>query len=154
MKWLYLMKNEAGFQPADETAARVHRRMGFGEAIAFRPMRVRDIRDHRRYWALMTMCAENCERIELDDGAVMIVRTRDDVHTAMKFCTGHYDTILDASGAPAFRVPKSTNFDEMTADEWNDYWPRVLDVVQEKILPGVTIRDVETEILKCMGMAA
>lgn len=100
------------------------------------------------------MCAEHCERIELDDGAVMHVKSKNDVHTALKLCTGHYDTLFDANGKPLVRIPKSTNFEEMTADEWADYWPLVTQAVYEKILPGVSLPQIETEILKCMRWAA
>lgn len=151
---IWLSKHGRGFLPADESAEKVQRRMEVGECALFKIVRVRDISSHRRYWGLMDLCAQNCERIEIDPGTFMIVRTKDDVHTAIKLCTGHYDTIFDADGRPVARLPKSTSFDEMTADEWTEYWPRVLDVVQTQVIPGVQIPSVELEIMKCMGVAA
>jgi hypothetical protein len=41
----------------------------------------------------------------------------------------------------------------MTADEWLAYWPKVLDVVQERIIPGIKIAEVEYELQKCKGWA-
>jgi hypothetical protein len=128
--------------------------MEIGEAALFRPMRVRDLKAHRRYWKLMEMCANNCERIEIRPNVWMQVNSKDDVHAAIKLCTGYCDAIFDADQRPVAFLPKSTSFDEMTADEWLAYWPRVLDVVQHQVLPGVQIDSVELEILKCMGMAA
>lgn len=154
MKTIWLAKKGRGWLPADEDAERIHRRMEEGEAAAFRPMRVRDPVAHRRYWGLMTLCANNCERIDLPQGGVLLVHNKDDVHTAMKLCTGHYTVIFDPQQRPIGYVPKSTNFEDMTADEWEAYWPRVLDVISEYILPGVEIPEVELEILKCMGQAA
>jgi len=154
MKKVWLTKMGRGFLPADDEAVRVHKRMASGEAALFRPIRVRDQVAHRRYWGLMTLCSDNCERIEIRPGVWMDVKTKDDVHTAIKLCTGLYDTVFDAEGRPVAFLPKSTSFEEMTADEWEEYWPRVLDVVQTQILPGVEIPAVETEILKCMGWAA
>lgn len=149
-----LFKRGAGFLPASEEAEAVHRRMSQGELGWFKVLRIRDPVAHRRYWGLLGLCAENCERIELPYGGVMLVHSKDDVHTAIKLCTGHCDTIFDAHGKPAFQIPRSTNFESMTADEWAAYFPRVLDVVQERILPGVEIPEVQTEIMKCMGWAA
>jgi len=149
-----LFKRGRGFLPASPEAEKVHARMEQGEIAWFKVLRIRDPVAHRRYWALMNLCASNCERIELPYGGVMLVHSKDDVHTALKLCTGHRDTIFDAFGKPVFQIPKSTNYESMTADEWSEYWPRVLDVVQERILPGVEIPEVELEILKCMGMAA
>lgn len=140
-----------GFVPVGEEAETVHARMSPGEIGWFKPMRVRDPVAHGRYWQLMTMCAQNCERIDLPYGGVMIVHDKEDVHTAIKLCAGLCDTIFDAFGKPAFQIPKSTDFENMTADEWADYWPKVLDVIEERILPGVAIPEVENEIQKCMG---
>ena len=148
-----LFKHGRGFLPASEEAEAVHRRMAPGEIAWMKVLRIRDPVAHRRYWALMTMCANNCERIELPYGGVMLVHSKEDVHTAVKLCTGYCDTIFDANQRPVAFIPKSTNFESMTADEWAGYWPRVLDVVQERILPGVEIPEVQTELLRCMGMA-
>lgn len=149
-----IYKRGKGFLPASEDAERVHSRMTQGEIAWVKVLRIRDPVSHRRYWQLMTMCADNCERIELPYGGVMKIHNKNDVHTAIKLCTGLCDTIFDANGAPAFQIPKSTDYENMTADEWAEYFPRVLDVIQQQVLPGVSIPEVELEIMKCMGIAA
>jgi hypothetical protein len=150
----WIAKHGRGFMPADEDADKAHARMEAGECAFVRFIRVRDPVAHRRYWKLMTLCAENCERIELERGQWMPIRNKDDVHAAIKLCTGFYDPIFDAFGSVIAKIPKSTSFADMTKDEWASYWPRVLDVVQEKVMPGVDIPEVEYEIQKCMGLAA
>jgi hypothetical protein len=150
---IQLYKMGRGFVPVGDDAEKVHDKMSPGEIAWFKPLRVRDPIKHGRYWGLMTLCADNCERIELPYSSVMIVNSKEDVHTAVKLCTGLCDTIFDAFGKPAFQIPKSTNFESMDADEWDLYWPKVTDVVQERILPGVEIPEVEMEIQKCMGWA-
>ena len=149
-----LYRSGKGWLPASPDAEKVLRRMSQGEIAWFKPLRIRDPVAHRRYWALMTLCADNCERIELPYGGVMLVHTKDDVHTAIKLCTGLVDTIFDANGKPAFQVPKSTSYEDMTADEWNEFWPRVVQVVVTTILPGVSFPEIELEIMKCAGLAA
>jgi hypothetical protein len=148
-----LFRRGQGFLPASEEAEKVRNHMSQGEIVWVKVMRIRDPVAHRRYWQLMTMCADNCEQIELPYGGVMKIHSKDDVHTAIKLCTGLVDTIFDAFGKPAFQIPKSTNYEAMTADDWNEYWPKVLQVVQNTILPGVSIPEVEFEIQKCMGWA-
>lgn len=151
---IQLYKRGKGFLPASQEAEQVHARMEQGEIAWFKPIRVRDPVEHRRYWALMTLCAENCERITLPYGGVMVVHSKDDVHTAIKLLTGHVDTIFDALGKPAFQIPKSTSYEDMTADEWNEFWPKVVDAVTQHILPGVEWAEMELEIMKCMRIAA
>jgi hypothetical protein len=87
-------------------------------------------------------------------GSVMIVHNKQHVHTAIKLCTGYCDTIFDDFGTPAYVVPKSTGFETITQDEWEKYWPRVLDVVQERIMPGVSMPHVKEKIEQLTRMAA
>jgi hypothetical protein len=148
-----LYRRGKGWLPASEDAEKVLQRMDQGEICWVKPLRIRDLKSHRRYWQLMTMCADNCEQIELPHGGFMQIHSKDDVHTAIKLCTGLVTTIFDAEGKPAFQVPKSTDYENMTADEWLAYWPKVLDVVQERIIPGIQIAEVEHELQKCMGWA-
>jgi hypothetical protein len=153
---LELFKRGRGFLPAGPESEDYHAKMEFGEFIICKVLGVRDVPSFRRYWKLMTVCAANCECIELPYSAVMFVQNKRHVHTAIKLCTGYCDTIFDNFGAPAYQIPKSTDFESMTQEEWKEYWPRVLDVVQERIMPGVSmplvIEDIER--LSLMGMAA
>lgn len=153
MSKIELYKKGEGWLPASDDAIKVHKRMEAGEIGWFKPIRVRDLTAHRRYWKLLTMCAENCERIELPYGGSMEIHDKDDVHTAMKICTGHVTWVLDSFGKERFAIPKDTNFEAMTADEWNEWWPRVLDVVAERVMPGIQLPEIEHEIEKCMGWA-
>jgi len=148
-----LYRRGKGWLPASDEAEKVLQRMEQGEIGWFKPIRVRDIVAHRRYWKLLTMCAENCERIELPYGGFMEIHSKDDVHIAIKLWAGHVTTIFDAFGKPAFQIPKSTDFESMTADEWAEYWPRVLDIVQQHIMPGIQLPEIEYELQKCMGWA-
>ena len=151
---LELFKRGRGFLPAGPESEAYHAKLIIGEYIVCKVLGVRDVLAFRRYWKLMTVCAQNCERIELPYNAVMLIHNKHDVHTAIKFCTGHCNTIFDKFGCPAYQVPKSTDFESMTQDEWKEYWPRVLDVVQERIMPGVSMPHVIENIERLMGMAA
>jgi hypothetical protein len=151
---LELFKRGRGFLPVGPESEQYHERLTIGEFIVCKIIGVRDVVAFRRYWKLMTVCAKNCERIRLPYNAVMLIHNKHDVHTAIKFCTGHCNTIFDNFGAPAYQIPKSTDFESMTQEEWKAYWPRVLDVVQERIMPGVSMPHVKDEIDSLMGIAA
>jgi hypothetical protein len=142
----------------DEAGLRIIRRMEEGECECFKRIAVRDPVAHRRYWGLMTMIAEHVDQIEIDrlrgQPVYMPIFNKDNAHTAMKLCTGHYDTLPVGGTHYAVRVPKPTSFDDMTPDEWEAYWPRVMDVVEHKVFPEVEIPEVQLEMMKCMGIAA
>jgi hypothetical protein len=149
-----LFKRGKGFLPASLEAEQVHARMSQGEIAWFKVLRIRDPVAHRRYWALMDLSAQNCEQIAMPYGGFMRITSKDDVHTAIKFWAGYCTWIFDANGKPVAAIPKSTNYESMTRDEWNQYWPKVVEVVQTRILPGVSLPAVELELMKCMGLAA
>lgn len=143
------------FVPADDDAQKVLHRFEHGECAQFSLVRIRDLKAHRRYWKLMEQCALNCVQIQVQEfpPAYMDVKTKEDVHTAIKMITGHYDTVFDADGAPVFRVAKTTNFEEMTRDEWDAYWPRVIDAVCEWVFPGIDSAELQFELMKLMGIS-
>jgi len=150
-----IYKHGKGFLPTGDDADKVHQRMSPGELVWVEVLRVRDIVMHRRYWKLMTLCAENCERIVTKDGKVIEIRDKDDMHRAMKLLTGHCDYVYDAvTNAPLLAIPKPTNFEELDQDEWQEYWKKVTVAMTTHILPGVTEPTVEFELLKCAGLAS
>jgi len=154
MEGIELYRRGEGFLPASEDAIKLRDRLEPGTIVWFKPLRVRCPRDLRRYWALMTMCAENCERIEMPYGGVMLIQCKEDVSDAVKLCTGHCTTIFDVGGKPVYQIPKSISFANMEQTEWEEYWPKVVDVVMERVMPGVSEADIELELLKCMRLAA
>jgi len=149
-----LFRRGQGFLPASDDAIKVRDRLQQGEIAWFKPLRVRCPKDLRRYWALMTMCADNCERIEMPHGGVMPIHSKEDVSDAVKICSGHCTTIFDMDGKPVYQIPKSISFENMEQSDWEKFWPKVTDVVMERIMPGVSHESIELELLKCMKLAA
>ena len=137
-----------GLVPTDAESQSAISRLGDGECRMFEEVRVRDLRSHKRYWLIMTRIAEHVDSIEIDDGVWMPIRSKEDVHTAMKLITGLYDTLPVAGTNYAVRIPKSTDFARMTPDEWEEFLPRVLDAVHAKILPHVPIPSVEHDLAR------
>lgn len=149
-----LYRKGQGWLPASDDATKVRDRMQQGEIAWFKPLRVRVPKELRRYWALMTICADNCERIKMPYGGVMLIQSKDDVSDAVKLCTGHCTTIFDMDGKPVYQIPKSISFENMEQSGWEAYWPKVIDVVMQRIMPGVSHESIELELLKCMKLAA
>lgn len=154
MEGIELYRRGRGFLPASDDAIAVHNRLEEFEVAWFKPLKVRCPKDLRRYWALMTMCAENCERIEMPYGGVMLVKDKEDVSDAVKLCAGHCTTIFDMNCKPVYQIPKSISFANMEQTDWEKYWPKVTEVVMERIMPGISSETIELELLKCMRLAA
>lgn len=127
-------------------------RMGAGECKAFKPLGVRDIVAHRRYWGMCTLAAKNVRRMKIDtqDGkpVFMPIHNKDHVHTALKLCTGLFDVLPVEGTDYAIRVPHSTRFDEMTSEKWAEYWPKVLEVLLQEVAPEIEVPEARNEVLK------
>jgi hypothetical protein len=146
MAEVWLTKTLAGLRPADAESEAIIGKIPMGNTFpADVPVRKsRSLQWHKKYWVLCTTIASNVERIEIEPGGFMEIHTKDDVHTALKYMTGLYDAIVTPNAVIKF--VKSTAFDEMTADQFADYYRRVLDVVHQKILPSVSVAALEHEI--------
>lgn len=149
---LWLTRTLTGFVPADDDSAAVAKRVKIGTTIPadITTRNARSTQWHRRYWLLCSMLAANVESVEIEPGCAMPIHSADDMHTALKFLTGLCDTYTVERGnvRTLLRVPRSTAFDRMDADEWAAHWNRVLDAVHQQILPGVEIVEVEQELAR------
>lgn len=154
MREVWLAKQDESLIPIDDESRALIRRLEDGECKAFKPIGVRDLVAHRRYWAMCTQTARCVRRIEIDrqDGkpVYLPIKNKDHAHTAFKLCTGLYDVLPVEGTDYAIRVPHSTRFDEMTSEEWADYWPQVLGVLLDKVAPEIEVPEARTEMLKCV----
>lgn len=145
---IWLERTLNGCKPADEESSTVLKRIPLGTTFEadVKTRRPRSGAWHRRYWALMSMIADNCERVEIEPGVWLPITSSESAHVACKYLTGLFDSYAIKGGV--VRLLKSTAFDAMTLDEWTTYWQRLLRAVHEKILPGVEIPAVEEELAR------
>lgn len=152
MKEIWFTRVNNALIATDEDSRKVIERLEHGECKAFRPVGVRDPVSHRRYWVMCTETAKNVKQIEIDriqkQPVYMRIWSKEDVHTALKFCTGLYDVLPVGSTDYAIRVPRSTDFDRMSPEEWALHWPKVLDALLDKVVPHVEIPEARDEMCK------
>lgn len=144
----WLERTPFGCRPADDDSAAVLKRIPLGTTFEADVItrKSRSGAWHRRYWLLMSMLASHVESVEIEPGVCLPIRSAEDAHTALKYMTGLFDQFAIEGGV--VRLLKSTAFDKMDADQWAAYWPRVLDAVHTKFLPGVSLPEVEQEIAR------
>lgn len=125
-----------------------------GECREFEPVSSRSLLDHHRYWVLCTEAAKHVTRIEIDreDGKPVFypVRNKEDVHTALKFCTGLYDKLPIEGTSFSIRVPKSTNFRTMKREQWEKHWPLVLEAFTDKVAPHIADDEARASLMQCI----
>lgn len=148
---LYFARAGDFLVPTDDESHAFVRKLGDGEETPFKPLKVRSLPFHRRYWSMISQISQHISEINISLGpavAMMSIQSAYDLHTAIKLITGHCITQHIAGTPYVLRIPKPTNFDEMSADEWSDYYPRVITAIHERALPQVKLPEVEQELAR------
>ena len=157
-----LVKSGLSYKAADEDAAKALARVKDGEVFLVDFVRHRNVKHHRKLFALLKIAADNS-----DDYNGNVERLLDDV----KEYTGRFDAkivpvkntrfrrvvarlapVLEKVGLPmpAFFViirPHSIAFESMDQNEFEPFYQEALDYVCAQVLPGVNREDLEMEIL-------
>ena len=141
MAEIYLRRTLAGLAPADDEAGTALRKIPVGSVVKADVRRPRSLQQHRRYWLLCSLVAENHEQLQ----------TRDQVHDVLKLLTGLYTVVALKSTGEVLRVPRSISFGEMSQEDFDDYYRRACDAVVEHLLPGVQLNEVREEVLRLVA---
>lgn len=88
--------------------------------------RARSVKQHRLYWAMLKIVAENT-----DQGL-----NKDDLHEWMKLRLGYSKPVLQRNGEIVY-VPGSIAFEEMDQTEFDGFFRKAVDMITEHIIPGL-----------------
>lgn len=139
-----LKRTLSGLIAADEVASEAMRAIRIGDEIDCEVKKGRVHRNLRRWWGLCTLVYENSEQFG----------SPEQVHDFLKIKSGHCDQIVCKSTGEVYFIARSIAFGRMDEIRFQQVWKRAVRVVCEDIIPGLESEAVETEILKCCGMAA
>ena len=103
-----------GLAPADPETAEALAKLGDGECLLMRPVKVRSLHWHRMYFGICRTIGEN------QDPA----RDESSIDMELRVLAGHYDVLHARKGNSLYevRTPKRIAFDKLTADEWSALW--------------------------------
>jgi hypothetical protein len=148
---VWLTRMLTGFVPADDESGDVLSRFPLGTTFEaeVKTRRNRSTAWNARYWLLLARCVPHVTEVNIrelgDDGKPIMwpVNDSQSLHTAIKFMIGLCDKhVIEVDGATYIhRVPKSIAFDEMDFEEWAACWPRILDAIHQRVLPGYVDED-------------
>ena len=141
---LYLRRTLTGFAADDEASADAMRGYKVGDVYRANVVKPRNIKNHRRYWALINLVYQNTDAY----------KSADQLHQHLKILAGHCSPVVSKATGETWWIPESISFGSMDEIQFQDFWRRVILVVQEHILPGVDVDAVQYEIEKLVGLAA
>jgi hypothetical protein len=106
-----------------------------GQQVEVVIKQARNGKQHRLYWALMGLIYPHQSRYA----------TQEQLSNAIKCAVGWCDQI-ELAGGRIMAVPKSISFANMPQEEFGQFFDKVIELVLEKILPGVTSEDLRREL--------
>jgi hypothetical protein len=128
-------RNLSGLRPVDAHGVDLLAKIKQGQQVEIIVKRARNGRQHRLYWAL----------IGLIHPQQRLYTTQEQLSNAMKCAVGWCDEVPLNSGK-VMVTPRSISFANMDQTEFQQFFDKIIDLVVEKILPGVTSEDLKREL--------
>jgi hypothetical protein len=141
---LFLKRTLHGFAAADEATQDAMRSYKIGDTYRASVVKPRNLKAHRRYWALVNMVYQNTEGYA----------SAELVHAHLKLLAGRCSPVVSKTTGETFLVPESISFNAMDEAEFQDFWARCIKAVCEHIIPGIEVDAVQYEIERVLGVAA
>ncbi len=125
-------------EPADDTGKAAIASLRHGELVMVEVRRARNIRHHRKWWALMSLIADNLAGV-----------TAETVCDVIKIGVGHVHAVKTKRGMVS--IPKSISFAAMDQAEFDRFYDHAVHYIASDVLPGVSSADLEREVLSMIG---
>ena len=131
-------KGLRGLEPVDSAAAESIATLPVGGMVMVEVTRARNIRHHRKWWALMSLIADNLPGVSAETVCDMI-----------KIGVGHVHAVKTKRGMVS--IPKSISFAAMDQAEFDRFYDHAVHYIASDVLPGVSSADLEREVLSMIG---
>jgi hypothetical protein len=113
-----LIKTLNGFKLAYNSDHELAKKIPLNEPIIYEWKKPRNLKFHKKFFALLNLVFENQERYN----------NLDHLRKDLTISAGYYDLRLNIEGLE-IREAKSISFAKMTDTEFSDYYNRIIDVV-------------------------
>ena len=132
---LFFRKDFARLIPADDAASAALAKIKHGDEVQVEIKRPRNIRHHRKFFALMQLVYQNQEKYDSLEHLV----------AALKAAVGHCDFLPGKDGM-LVAVPKSIAFHKMDQVSFNEFYDRCIDKIARHFLLGVDSDALRAEV--------
>jgi hypothetical protein len=134
---LLLVRSGNIFKPAFKSDASEMAKLKEDEPVLFTAKRHRNLMHHRKFFAVLKMVCDNCERWESPEQLLI----------ALKVKLGYVNMITGLDGE-SIVAPGSIRFEVMDQDSFSRLYDAALPICAEQI--GVTVADIEKNYLEYM----
>ena len=159
-------KDIGGFRPVDRIAEDYFRKIRAGDEVMLTGRRPRNLKHHRKFWALMNLVAEN-QSVYPDAEALVRafkiaighcedhqVAPSKEVRAAMVVLRHMLPNQREAvvalnilfEAATTARVPSSISFAKMDQTEFEAFYEKAIQYCTERVVPGLPANDLRREV--------
>jgi hypothetical protein len=132
---LFFKKDWSRLVPADDAASAALAKIKHGDEVQVEIKRPRNIRHHRKFFALMQLVYQNQEHYDSIDHLI----------AALKTAVGHCD-LVPGKGGVMIALPKSIAFAKMDQTAFDEFYDRCIDIIANHFLPGVDSAALRAEV--------
>jgi hypothetical protein len=133
---LYLTRTLAGLIPADEEAKQAVKRWKMGETLRCSVRKPRCYRNHKHYFALLSLTYDNQDRYT----------NFEHFRKAVQIEAGHVDELIRLDGEIVL-IPKSIAYDALDEMEFAKVFGETMTVCA-RILGDLDLRELEQEVMR------
>ena len=141
---IFMQRREQGLDlslvPASQHAENIIRKIPRNHVVKVTIERPRNIKHHRKFWALLQLVFQNQEHYESLEHMV----------TALKVALGHCDSVICKDGNVAY-IPKSISFAKMDQVAFDEFYGKAVDLVCRHFLPGCDRDELTREVERMVG---
>lgn len=116
----------------------------FGEVIRAEVSRPRNYQFHKKYMALITFAYQNCDNADQF--------SLDAFRKSVQMEAGHFEPVR--AGGYLFKIPKSISFAEMSEEDFDKLYSKVIDVLIKRFMRGYTKAEMERCVEEVLRFAA
>lgn len=143
-----LVKTPGGLIPQDDDSREALSAIGLGKVIRVKFTQPRNLKFHRKFFALVNFAYEHWEPGTLEVPRwkdVVPEKNKDQFRKDLVIMAGYYNSAYRIDGS--FRVDaKSISFGSMSQEEFDKLYSAVINVVLKKILTNYTREDLDNVV--------
>lgn len=143
---IYLIKTASGAMvPADSQSAEYLSRQKIGQGFKADITRARNIKFHRKFFALLNYAFDRWEPAEKLYKGKPVAKNFNQFRADITILAGYYETAIRMNGTVRV-TPKSIAFHRMDEDEFSALYSAVIDVLLQRIFIDQTREDVDNVV--------
>lgn len=150
----FFMKSAGGaLVPVGEADRQIISKWKVGQGIKCKFSRLRNIRFHRKFFAMLDLAFDVWEPPEVSHNGMPAIKNRERFRKDLLIASGFYETVVNINGQIRAEA-KSMSFDSMGEDEFNQVYSAVADVILQRILRNYTRSDLDSVVDEILGFVS